>query len=147
MRPSPEWPTATSSYRIKGNWEGATALNEVLVVELLAADPAAYKALWNYILGTDLCQTISCGRGRVDEPLRWLLASPRRFRVNELSDFLWLRLLDVPRALAARAYEAADQLVFEVSETFPERSRRCYSLRADRAGTSGRRVRRHHVRA
>ena len=125
------------SYRIKGNWEGATARNEVLVVELLAADPAAYKALWGYILGTDLCQTISCGRGRVDEPLRWLLASPRRFRVNELSDFLWLRLLDVPRSLAARAYEATGQLVFEVSEAFPERSERCYSLRVDQTGTPG----------
>jgi predicted acetyltransferase len=123
------------SYRIKGSWEGSTALNELLVVELLAAGPAAYRALWEYVLGTDLCQTISCGRGRVDEPLRWLLASPRRFTVNELSDFLWLRLLDVPRALAARAYGAAGRLVFEVTETFPERRQACYLLQADRTGT------------
>jgi predicted acetyltransferase len=125
------------SYRVRGNWKGSTALNEVLVVEVLAADPAVYKALWEYVLGTDLCQTVSCGRGRVDEPLRWLLASPRRFAVNELSDFLWLRLLDVPGALATRAYQATGRVVFEVTESFPEHRRACYLLQADQAGASG----------
>jgi predicted acetyltransferase len=107
------------TYRVKAEFEGATALNAVRVVELLAADPGVYRALWEFVLGTDLCHTVSCDRGRVDEPLRWLLSDPRRFKVDELFDYLWLRLLDVPRALAARRYAAAGQVVLEVTDPFP----------------------------
>ena len=57
----------------------------------------------------------------MDEPLRWLLADPRRFRVNALADFLWLRLLDIPRALAAREYAAVGELVLEVLRALPDR--------------------------
>lgn len=107
------------SYRIKEDWKGATACNTAHVVELLAEDPATYAALWRYVLDTDLTCRISCGRGRVDEPLRWLLAESRRFTVGQLSDFLWLRLLDVPRALAARRYSTPGRLVIEVDDPFP----------------------------
>jgi predicted acetyltransferase len=107
------------SYRIKEQWLASTPMNEVVVVELLAGDRDAYRALWHYIIGTDLCHTISCGRARVDEPLRWLLADSRRLAVNAVSDDLYLRLLDLPRALAARAYAAPGELVLEVSESFP----------------------------
>jgi predicted acetyltransferase len=65
----------------------------------------------------------------VDEPLRWLLSDPRRFKVDELFDYLWLRLLDVPRALAARRYAAAGQLVLEVIDPFPTSTTRRYLLR------------------
>jgi predicted acetyltransferase len=55
----------------------------------------------------------------VDEPLRWLLADPRRLEVNALADDLYVRLLDIPRALAAREYSIAGELVLEISEPFP----------------------------
>ncbi len=112
-------PDGYVSYRIKEQWSASTPMNEVIVVELLAADADAYKALWHYIIGTDLCQTISCWRGRVDEPLRWLLADSRRLAVNAVADDLYVRLLDIPRALAAREYSAAGELVVEVAERFP----------------------------
>lgn len=115
----PGVPDGYVCYGIREAREASIALNSVRVVELLAADPHVYRALWDYILNTDLCQTAICGRGRADEPLRWLLADPRRFRVNALSDFLWLRLLDIPRALAARSYRAEDELILEVRESFP----------------------------
>jgi predicted acetyltransferase len=107
------------SYRIKEQWAASSPMGEVQVLELVARDPNAYRALWEFVLGTDLCQTISCWRGRVDEPLRWLLADPRRLSVNAVADDLYVRLLDIPRALAAREYAAAGELVFEVSEPFP----------------------------
>jgi predicted acetyltransferase len=108
-----------ASYGLKEAWEGATALNTVRVVEMQAADAGVYGALWDYLLNTDLCQTITWDRGRVDEPLRWFLADPRQFRVNALSDFLWLRFLDAPGALAARSYRAEGELVLELTENFP----------------------------
>ena len=121
------------TYRVKAEIEGATALNAVRVVELLARDPGVYRALWKFVLDTDLCHTVSCERGRVDEPLRWLLADPRRFKVHELFDFLWLRLLDIPRALAARRYAAAGQVVLEVTDPFPALTTRRYLLRVEPA--------------
>jgi predicted acetyltransferase len=107
------------SYRVKAEFEGATALNAVHVAELLAADAGVYRALWGFVMGTDLCHTVSVERGRPDEPLRWLLADLRRFRFGESFDFLWLRLLDVPRALAARRYANPGRLVLEVADPFP----------------------------
>jgi predicted acetyltransferase len=133
----PGVPDGYVSYGIKEAWEGSTAHNTVMVLELLAADPRVYAALWNYLLNTDLCHAVNYGRGRIDEPLRWLLADPRRFRVNALSDFLWLRFLDVPRALAARSYRAEDDLVLEVCESFPEPRVSRLLLRTGPAGTPG----------
>jgi predicted acetyltransferase len=121
------------TYRVKAEFEGATALNAVRVVEVLASDPGVYRALWKFVLDTDLCHTVSCERGRVDEPLRWLLADPRRFKVQELFDFLWLRLLEVPRALAARRYATAGQVVLEVTDPFPALTTRRYLLRVEPA--------------
>jgi len=132
---SPGAPDGYVSYRVKEEWDGATAANIVKVIELLAADPGAYKALWDYMLRTDLSRTVSYGWGHVDEPLRWLLADPRRFKVVDLHDFLWLRLLDVARALAARAYAAAGRLVLEVTDTFPTPSVKRFLLSTDRAAS------------
>jgi predicted acetyltransferase len=54
----------------------------------------------------------------VDEPLRWVLADPRRLVTTSTTDLLWLRLLDVPRCLSARRYEEADRLVIDVDDRF-----------------------------
>jgi predicted acetyltransferase len=66
----------------------------------------------------DLVQTIRAQRRPVDEPLRWLLADPRRLRATRVVDELWVRLLDIPAALAARHYRVSDRLVLEVSDSF-----------------------------
>jgi predicted acetyltransferase len=112
-------PDGYVTYRVKDEWEGALPLSSVLVVELMAEDPEVYHALWDFILGTDLCRTVSFSRARVDEPLRWLLADPRRFRVDALVDYLWLRILDVRRALEARTYACGGRVVLEVTSGFP----------------------------
>jgi predicted acetyltransferase len=124
-------PSGYVSYRVTEEFKGALAHNSVSVVELVAGDTGSYAALWRYLLDTDLCKTVSCPRGRVDEPLRWLLADPRRFTVDELYDFLWLRLLDVPRALAARHYAAAGRLILEVTDTFPAPRTMRYALQVE----------------
>jgi predicted acetyltransferase len=54
----------------------------------------------------------------VDEPLRWLLADSRRLRVTHVADDLWVRLLDIPAALAARRYATSGRLTFAVSDAF-----------------------------
>jgi predicted acetyltransferase len=122
------------SYRVRRQWAAATPMYEVQVVDFVSRDLEAYKALWQYILQTDLVQTIVCFGARVDEPLRWMLADPRRLSVNALVDELYVRLLDIPRALAAREYATGGELVLEVSETFPLARRGRYLLRVGETG-------------
>ena len=127
---------AYASYRLRENWAKETPMLEVRVVEMLAADRQAYRAVWRYLLDTDLSRTISCYRGRVDEPLRWLLADPRRFNVTALYDNLWLRLLDARQALALRAYRSTGRLVLEISDPFPTPRKLNLQLRVDQADDS-----------
>ncbi|MFH1834249.1 MAG: sterol carrier protein domain-containing protein [bacterium] len=46
-----------------------------------------------------------------------------------MGDDLWVRLLDVSRALAARTYGAAGELVLDVSDAFPAPSSTRFGLR------------------
>jgi predicted acetyltransferase len=72
--------------------------------------------LWGLLLDFDLTKRVVAARRPVDEPLRWMLTNPRALKVTRTRDNLWLRILDVPRALEARAYAATDSLVLDVSD-------------------------------
>jgi len=50
----------------------------------------------------------------VDERVRWLLGDARALVMTQQVDFLWVRLLDVPAALAARRYAVPGEVVLEV---------------------------------
>ena len=105
-------------YRIKPSWDRGYPAHTLQVGELLAVTPEAYAGLWHYLLSVDLVETIRAARRPVQEPLRWLLADPRRFRTTRIADELWVRLVDIPAALAARQYRGSDRLVFVVSDPF-----------------------------
>jgi predicted acetyltransferase len=77
------------------------------VPDLHAADVGATAALWRFLLGVDLVETVQAPLRPLDEPLELLLADPRACAVTGNEDETWLRLVDVPVALAARAYGAA----------------------------------------
>ena len=72
--------------------------------------------------------------------MRWLLRDPRRLRTTTLSDWLWVRLVDVVRALEARRFRHSDRLVLEVIDGFlPENDGR-YELDASPEGGRCRRT-------
>jgi predicted acetyltransferase len=52
-----------------------------------------------------------------DDPLRHLLVDPRALHTQPV-DALWVRLVDVDRALAARRYPSPIDLVLEVHDRF-----------------------------
>lgn len=103
-----------ASYRITDRFEQGVSHNRLVVGDLVTTAPGARAALWRYLLDVDLIETVSASACPVDESLRWLLAEQRRLHVNRLSDELWVRLLDVPAALAARRYASAGTIGFEV---------------------------------
>ncbi len=77
----------------------------------------AYASLWRFLLSLDLVRTMRAPTASPDDPLRHLLAEPRALRAQPY-DALWVRLVDVGRALAARRYPARVNLVLEVRDRF-----------------------------
>ena len=78
-------------------------------------DPEAEAALWAWISGVDLIATMRGRRGPLPHPLQLLLTEPRRLGVT-LTDGSWLRIIDLPAALAARSYSGSGELVLDVSD-------------------------------
>jgi predicted acetyltransferase len=124
------------SYRIEDQWVGPLASHAVRVRELYALTPAARAALWRFALGLDLASTVKILNRPADEPLAWLLADPRRQRVTHTHDDLWVRLLDLPVALAARRYAIEGRLVLEVADRMRPANDGRFALDAGPAGAS-----------
>jgi predicted acetyltransferase len=104
-------------YRIKDGYAAGSSTSTLAVVELMATTDAAYAALWSYVFGVDLIDSITTPWGRVDEPLQHMLADPRRL-VRRPQDTLWVRLVDTATALASRRYGAKDAIVIAVDDAF-----------------------------
>ena len=104
------------SYRVENRWPSGLAANIIKVRMLIGLTPEAEAAMWRYILDLDLAGSVQLHARPVDDPLRWRLADPRRLRVTDVGDHLWVRLLDVPGALAARRYAVSGTLVLEVTD-------------------------------
>ncbi|MFJ7995712.1 GNAT family N-acetyltransferase [Streptomyces sp. NPDC096310] len=88
----------------------------VQVVELAALSRQAYAALWRFLAGIDLVTWIDY-EGAVDEPLSHLLAEGRAVHASPV-DRLWVRPVDVDRALAGRSYNLPLDLVLDVRDDF-----------------------------
>lgn len=108
-----------ATYRINEHW-GADTLprGELIVRDVYGVSAAVEAALWRYLFDVDLVESVQCWSRPADDPLRWRLAEPRRMRTTAISDWLWLRVMDVPRALEARAYEGEGEIVLEIVDPF-----------------------------
>jgi predicted acetyltransferase len=96
-------------------WTGFLPENVLTVHELMAADPAASAALCSDLLSRDLTTEFRLPHRPVDDPLLYQLADPRRTR-PKLNDNLWVRIVDLPRALAGRRYSCPVDVVLEVRD-------------------------------
>jgi predicted acetyltransferase len=83
--------------------------------ELVAHTTAAAAALWEHLLGLSLSRTVRWPAAPEDEPLVHMLTDPRAVTAR-LDDALYLRLVDLPRALAQRTYAAPVDVVLEVED-------------------------------
>jgi predicted acetyltransferase len=87
----------------------------VRVREFVARDPAATHALWSRLLSLDLMATVETDERPVDDPLLFLLQDQRSARPT-VNDGIWVRIVDLPTALAGRAYQADVDAVLEVTD-------------------------------
>jgi predicted acetyltransferase len=105
------------SYRIKSEWTDGMPAGTVVVRHLFAENQRAYEALWRFVFGIDLMKKVDAWGRPSDEPLLHMVTEPRRLRFS-LADALYLRIVDVPAALAGRTYAVEDSLVLEVRDGF-----------------------------
>jgi predicted acetyltransferase len=99
------------SYRFLG-WD--TEPHTVQVVDLVAATSDAYLELWQFLAAIDLVERVTWEEAPLDDPLTWALSDPRCIDSSDSRDMLWLRILDVVKALEARHYQVDGRLVLAV---------------------------------
>jgi predicted acetyltransferase len=110
-------PDAYAVYSMKHEWPRSVPAGTIEVRESMASTPSGYAAIWRFVFDIDLAATVEAWGRPADEPLFQLLREPRRLRFG-LLDGLWVRLVDIPAALAARSYAGDGRVVFEVSDPF-----------------------------
>ncbi len=103
-------------YRQKDEWTDFPK-GEVHILELVASTLSAHKALWRFLTSIDLYPNVRYWNAPVDDELPWQVTDPRRVQ-RSICDSLWLRLIDIPRALAGRSYSDDGQLVLGVRDAF-----------------------------
>jgi predicted acetyltransferase len=112
-------PDGLVTWRLKDDWTDSGLPKATVVVNDLCGITSEVEAvLWRLLLDVDLSTRVIAENRPVDDPIRWRLQEPRRVQTTVISDFLWLRVLDIARALEARTYSESGQLVLEVHDPF-----------------------------
>ncbi|MFF7636894.1 GNAT family N-acetyltransferase [Kitasatospora sp. NPDC008050] len=88
------------------------------VDETIATSDDATTALARFVLGHDLVTQVVFKHVPPDHPLRWQLADFSAAQLGGDTDWLWVRLLDIPRALTARGWFLDGELVLDVDDPF-----------------------------
>jgi predicted acetyltransferase len=111
--------TGYAAWRMKESWNDDTGEPDgtLIVEEVRASSTAAYASLWKVLLSVDLVRTVKVPLASPDDPLRSLVTDARALTTRPI-DSLWVRLVDVGRALSARRYPAPIDMVFEVRDPF-----------------------------
>lgn len=104
-------------YRADDKWGDAKQpLNRASVLGLIAETPAAERALWHFVCSIDWITTVRSGHRAPDDLLPLLLPDPRAARIVTQADWMWVRILDVVRALESRTYASPATLTLDIHD-------------------------------
>ena len=107
-------PVGLARFRYEEKFIENRPAGTIFVEAFTAATAAAEIRMWDYLISLDWPDTVVAELRAVDELLPWVLTDGRRAVASDRSDHLWLRPIDVPALLSARAYSAAVSAVIEV---------------------------------
>ena len=113
-------PDGLDGFAVATAGKGDFANRALQVDDLQAASPAAGAALWRFLLDVDLISEVTAWARPLDDRLDLLLTDSRDLTVTGVEDELWLRLVDVPAALAARAFADTPPVLLGVHDPFRE---------------------------
>jgi predicted acetyltransferase len=114
LHEGPDGPDGLLAWKVTRDFDLSGRLGAISVDEFVAANESAYRDLWSYLGALDVIEEITLDNRALDEPVRWLLPDARALQQTSAYDFLWVRLLDVPAALAGRSYAIPGRLVLDV---------------------------------
>ncbi|HET6950320.1 MAG TPA: GNAT family N-acetyltransferase [Acidimicrobiales bacterium] len=103
-------------YSVDGAWDHNRPAGRLSTDALVAATAQADRELLRYLAAVDWVSEVHVGLRPVDHPAPLTLVDGRMAALTGRSDHVWLRVLDVPTALAARRYAAPGGLVVEVDD-------------------------------
>ncbi|AOW86995.1 GNAT family N-acetyltransferase [Streptomyces olivaceus] len=127
--------TGYARFRVRPGWSAEGPDGTVELKALAGLDPVTEAALWRFLFDIDLTSTLAV-RGRpVDEAWQYQVSDIRRCRPS-LGDALYVRLVDVGAALAARTYQTPVDVVFEVEDAFCPWNAGRWRLSGDPKGAS-----------
>lgn len=104
------------------------------VLELIAPDPADEDRLWRFLCGIDLIERVDVPGRPVDDALPMRFADLRAVTVKAHVDVMWIRVLDVPAALAARRWAQPLDLVIGVEDPLVAANAGNWRLQVDGTG-------------
>jgi predicted acetyltransferase len=117
-------PAGYAIYTVQQDWAHGSSTGTVTIIEVVAPTPEATRELWRWLFDFDWTAKFEADLLPLDHPLFLLLAEPRRMEF-EVNDGVWVRLIDVEAALAARAFSGDGDVVVELSDAFlPENAGR-----------------------
>ncbi len=108
-------PVGYLQYQTKDIVHNGVSEGEVRVAELLGLDVDAELALWRFLFGIDLTTSIEAPFRTMDDPLLHRLIDRRAIKVF-VDDGVYLRLMDVPVALAGRSYAVPGSMAIELTD-------------------------------
>lgn len=113
-------PAGYALYRVVTGSEADEWRKTLRVLEAIGVDPRATREVWRFLLQVDWMDELEAFLP-LDHPLLQIVARVNLLR-PKVQDALWLRLVDVGAALAARSYATDGRLTLEiVSDTlFPD---------------------------
>lgn len=87
----------------------------VRVVDMVAVSAAAHLGLWEFLGGIDLTDRVEVTT-HVGDPLHWALVDNRCVEQTQVSDHLWLRVLDLEEAWSTRPWYGDGVVVVAVDD-------------------------------
>jgi GNAT superfamily N-acetyltransferase len=97
------------------SWTDGSPDGSTRVLQLVALDLPTERRLWQTVTDFDLTSTTTAWRLPPDHPLLSWLVDPRSAKPTRIDD-LWLRVVDVERALAERGYAGDLDVVLDLTD-------------------------------
>ena len=111
-------------YNVKPDWTDSHDDGTLNIFRLMSTDPAAHAALWRYALTFDLMTKVKWFNAPIDDPIQLWLEYPRH-ATRQFEDALYVRVLDLPSAIAARTFGTEYDVVVDVADSrFPDNAGR-----------------------
>ncbi len=127
-------PDGYVAYRLTAP-EPGSADGSVDIIELIATTPESHEALWRHVTQIDGHPNVEYSRLPIDDELRWRITDPRSARLCP-TDALWLRILDVERALSGRGYLTPGRLTMHISDPLYQENTGIYVLEVGTGGAT-----------